>query len=348
MQSRQELKHSGWVFSKNWDLAVFLLPLIIGFLFYFSDVAISRTPSKIFILAILFHYLADAGHVLVTGVPVLGDATIRKKLGMKVWLIPILVVFISVSLFMWNPFIFIRVLAFLAAFHIVMQQFGFLRISQGKFKVGERISETKKSGLFETGLFFNLFFFPLYFWLSGNSNIELAWFVHKDLGAPITWAYFGFVHHLHLFLVVFYFGWQLIPLLKKSKVNWGKFLLTSTSWIWFYSGLVLAKNPSLFWATLFLTHGFGYILFVKVYWQQAASRNYQPPSWWKKNNILTTIGYLVAVTILGATWAKSSELTSFYRILIPLSWAPLITHYVLDGLIWKSRFYKGNVNDGRS
>jgi hypothetical protein len=332
-----QLIQNGWIFSSRWDTSIFAIPLLIGISLGIADVQVSRSAGQFLIFGFLIHTLADAGHVLITGLPVIGDRTIARGLAWRLWLVPTLSILVAVAIFSWSSVAFYRTLAFFASFHIIMQQYGFLQISRANF----RGVKTYLAEKLELILFFNLFLFPMYFWLTGNSKIALSWFASNDFGEPWTSVYFEVIHVLHLCLVIGYFGWQIYPLFKGQPINLGRLLLTGTSWLWYYLGLVQSSNPSVFWVTLMLTHGIGYILFVKTYWRLFPNRDYAPPEWFRKDTLLTIGLYVTAIGILGQIWYMLAQNTSF-GILVPVLWSPLIMHYIFDGIVWKAKFYQGS------
>jgi hypothetical protein len=130
-----------WLFSAPIDLSVFLgsavvslLLLAVGWQFGFLN---DESPDWTWISAVL---LIDVAHVWSTSFRVYFDAEEFKR---RIWLyvlVPVFGYLIGVALYSESELTFWRVLALLAVFHFVRQQFGWINLYRAKLKEESNIT----------------------------------------------------------------------------------------------------------------------------------------------------------------------------------------------------------------
>ncbi len=166
---------SQWLFSREVDLSVFLgsavislLLLAVGWRFGFLN---AETPDWTWISAIL---LIDVAHVWSTSFRTYFDIEEFKS---RIWLytlVPILGYIFGVVLYSEGEMTFWRVLAYLAVFHFVRQQFGWVALYRRKLGETSRLT-----WWIDTLAVYLATVYPLVFWMT-SSKRNFSWFVEGD------------------------------------------------------------------------------------------------------------------------------------------------------------------------
>ena len=346
-QQTDSSTHTPWLFNRSVDLLAFggsaLLAgalLAAGGVFGLLE---QDTPGWTWLIAIL---LIDVAHVYATGFRVYFD---RDEVLRRPWLYgltPLLALAISWAVYSESNDLFWRCLAYLAVFHFVRQQYGWVAMYRSK------AGETGSLGRWiDSSAIYLATIYPLVHW---HCHLPRAfwWFREQDFAsvpmdvsiflAPFYWlsmaAYFG---------RSFYNGWA------KSRWNPGKDLVVATTAICWYVGIISFNSDYAFTVTNVVIHGIPYM--VLVYWYHASSvtdRKQKPlgSAAIRVSRFVGLIWILAYVEelmwdrgiwherawLFGSGW----NLGPFDQILVPLLAVPQITHYVLDGFIWRRRSNK--------
>src|SRR5687768_14448500 len=166
---------SKWLFSREIDLSVFLgsavvslVLLAIGWRFGFLN---EDTPDWTWISAIL---LIDVAHVWSTSFRVYFD---REELKERFWLYLLVPVFgyaVGVALYSEGALTFWRCLAYLAVFHFVRQQYGWVALYRRK------LNETDAwTWWIDAVAIYLATLYPLAFWMTSLPR-NFQWFVEND------------------------------------------------------------------------------------------------------------------------------------------------------------------------
>lgn len=151
---------------------------------------------------------------------------------------------------------------------------------------------------------------------------------------------------VYWFVMAAYFGRSLVQIATGRHWNPGKDLVVATTAICWYVGIVLLNSDYAFTVTNVIIHGIPYM--VLVYWSLERQNERQPRARWSVViPFLATIWLLAYVEELlwdRGVWHERSwlfgdqwEFSGGQPLLIALLAVPQITHYVLDGFIWKRR-----------
>ncbi|MCO8124388.1 hypothetical protein NHH03_21795 [Stieleria sp. TO1_6] len=334
-----------WLFSPAIDLATFggsallaLAMLGIGGVFGWLH---QDTPSWTWVIAIL---LIDVAHVYATGFRVYFD---RAELSRRPWLYgltPLLAWAISWAIYSEDINSFWRCLAYLAVFHFVRQQYGWVALYR------RRSGETDRWGrCIDTAAIYLATLYPLAYWHCHLPR-EFWWFRANDFAAFNTdWS--AWLAPFYWLALVAYAGKSLWQGLVDRHWNPGKDLVVATTAVCWYLGIITFNSDYAFTVTNVIIHGIPYM--VLVYWyRQSARRESENNS--NSASIGIRVGRFVGLIwilayieelvwdrgvwhertwLFGAPW----NLESVEVILVPLLAVPQITHYVLDGFIWRRR-----------
>lgn len=336
---------SKWLFSREVDLSVFLgsaivslLLLAVGWQFGFLS---EDTPDWTWISAIL---LIDVAHVWSTSFRVYFD---KEELKERFWLYILVPVFgyaVGVALYSEGALVFWRVLAYLAVFHFVRQQYGWVALYRRK------ANETSNlTWWIDASAVYLATVYPLAFWMTNQRNFN--WFVENDFfKIPILVEKILFP--IYVLALMTYFGKSIYLYFKDGFLNIGKDIIVLTTAICWYVGIVALNSDYAFTVTNVIIHGVPY--FALIYFYAKARREntgkvYRTLShnWFIFLMTLWFFAYAEELVwnrgvwhernwIFGANW----DLEDWKIFLVPLLAVPQLTHYILDGFIWRRKARK--------
>ena len=169
------LSQSKWLFSPSVDLGVFLGSAMVSILLLVIGARIGvlqdESPDWTWIAAVL---MIDVAHVWATSFRVYFDLDELKK---RVWLytlVPFFGYFVGVALYSESALTFWRILAYLAVFHFVRQQYGWVALSRAKAKETSNLT-----WWIDTLTVYLATIYPLAFWMTSLPR-NFEWFVQND------------------------------------------------------------------------------------------------------------------------------------------------------------------------
>lgn len=347
MESVSDLPRRWWLFSPTLDLLAFLAPallaglaLLAGFRFGFLQ---SDSPEWTWICSVL---LVDVAHVWSTGFRTYFDPKEFRERAVLYVATPLLSWLVGVGLYSFGPLVFWRCMAYLAVWHFVRQQYGWVVLYR------RRLGEFDRAGhLLDSATIYLATIYPLIYWHCHLPR-KFWWFVNQDFQvlpiANVSWlaSLFGIAS---LACQILYWG-RSFQRRWSGFTNPGKDLVVLTTTLCWYVGIVALNSDYAFTVTNVLIHGIPYM--VLVYCWQSHRQMEEPQSAWQRVG-RNWLGFLLTLWALAyfeemfwdrAIWhdrpwlfGESWELASLQVILVPLLAVPQITHYVLDGFIWKRR-----------
>ena len=333
-----------WLFSRNTDLSVFLgsavvslLLLAVGWRLGFLN---SETPDWTWITAIL---MIDVAHVWSTSFRTYFDVEeFKSRMGLYI-LVPVLGYLLGVALYSEGRMVFWRVLAYIAVFHFVRQQYGWVALYRRKAGETSRLTYW-----IDTAAIYLATIYPLSFWMS-SGNREFTWFVEGDF-ATLPAYIDDVLFPLYVIALAAYFGKSVYEYVKAGRLSIGKDVVVGTTAICWYVGIVGLNSDYAFTVTNVIIHGVPYFALIYLY---ARTRREQTSGFYRvlSSNwivFLATLWLLAYVEELfwhrgvwherdwffGSYW--NAEAWKVY--LVPLLAVPQLTHYVLDGFIWKRKY----------
>ncbi len=342
------LARSRWLFGPRVDLAVFLGSALAAFAALgvgaLTGVLDSTTPEWAWIPAVL---LVDVAHVWATGFRVYFD---RAELARRPWLytlVPAIGLAASLAVYRYaGPAVFWRSLAYLAIFHFVRQQYGWVRLYRN------RCGETDPVGQWlDTATIYAATLYPLLYWHTHLPR-HFDWFVPGDVVAlPVLLE--RLARPLYLALLSAYALRSILGWLR-GVGNLGKDVVVVTTAACWYTGIVALDSDYGFAVTNVLIHGVPY--FALVYFTRRARRarlaritgRPEPSRALGLVSFLATLWVIAYVEemlwdravwqdrswLFGASWELGDRARA---IVVPLLALPQLTHYILDGFVWRSR-----------
>lgn len=338
---------SKWLFSREIDLSVFLgsavvslLLLVLGWQIGILD---DESPDWAWISAVL---LIDIAHVWSTSFRVYFDAEEFKR---RIWLyslVPIFGYLIGVALYSEGELVFWKALAMVAVFHFVRQQYGWVALYRRKLGETARLT-----WWIDAAAIYLATVYPLAFWMT-NLPRKFEWFVADDffaLPAIVETVLFP----LYVLALVAYFGKSFYQYFADGFLNIGKDIVVATTAVCWYAGIVFFNSDYAFTVTNVIIHGVPYFAIVYFYAKsrrETASNLYRKLSsnWLVFLATLWALAYIEELLWHRGVWHErnwlfggSWNLTDYKIFLVPLLAIPQLTHYVLDGFIWRKRSNEG-------
>jgi hypothetical protein len=337
--SRSELP---WLFSGPVDLAAFLVPTLVAFglvalgaRFQFLK---GETPEWTWISAVL---LVDVAHVYATAFRVYFDPVERRRRAWLYTLIPVVSLLAGMALYSTGEMVFWRALAYLAVFHFVRQQYGWVALYRA------RAGEHGACGRWvDTLAIYLATIYPLvywhahlprgFWWFLDGDFVALPPFVEKCL-APVYWG-----------ALAAYAGRSLTLAIRRRQYNPGKDIVVATTALCWYTGIVATNSDYVFTVTNVLIHGVPYMILVHWFGSRHDTTHSGSQPWFRR-----LVPYLATVWLLAyceelfwdrgvwheRTWlfGQAWNVGRWNAVLVPLLAVPQMTHYLLDGFIWKRR-----------
>ncbi len=329
-----------WLFSPAVDIGVFagsaaLAVLALGLGAYLG-ILHSDTPEWTWVYAVL---LVDVAHVYSTGFRVYFDPEEVQRRPLLYWLTPTLCFVVGVGVYqLLGEATFWRLLAYLAVWHFVRQQYGWVALYR------RRLDEPDDwTRWVDTLAIYATTIYPLIWW-HAHLPRRFWWFLTNDFAAlpvvvaevaePIYWTI------MVAYLVRSAQAW------REGRPNPGKDMVMVTTALCWYVGIITLNSDYAFTVTNVLIHGIPYIALVYWHTRRRVEKGDRGPVIQGLIPLLLTIWVLAYCEEMfwdRAIWHERSWLFGEgWRVdvgawLVPLLAVPQLTHYILDGYIWKRR-----------
>ena len=340
---------SPWLFGKRADFLLFggsagvaLLFLGIGHVTGLLD---EDAPPWLFLIAVVG---VDVAHVWSTGWRVLSEGRAASR---RLWLyagVPIAAWCAGVLAYSVSPLFFWRVLAYLAVFHFVRQQYGWVSLYRRKNGEGH------DGRLLDAAAIYGATLTPLLFW-HAHLPRKFQWFLRGDFlsGLPEGVSRAAFVVYAGIFAA--WVGKELARARANRPVSWGKILIVfSTAATWFL-GIVAFDSDYAFTVLNVFVHGIPYmglVWFTSKARAETRREAGEAPSLVDRMapRLVPFIAPLLLVAFLEEwgwdrlVWHDHAVLfpgpalnpgALLLALIVPLLALPQATHYVWDAFLWK-------------
>lgn len=296
----------------------------------------------------------DVAHVYSTLFRTYFDKGAWASRGHLFAMVPLLAWIGGVLLYSMGAAVFWRTLAYLAVFHFVRQQYGFARI-YSRDSISMRPFDTWARRLDAVTIYVATGYPLLHWHVTMPKNFH--WFVAGDF-VPLAWPWLDRVG-LSVYAVVMgtYLITQATLFVRKRAFNVPKNLVvigTATSW---YVGIVLFDGDWTFTLANVVSHGVPYMALVWATKRKELVRRSTPEDrmarLFRRRGIplfilaLLTLAYLEELFWDGLVWRDHAEVfplagtfphiqsSALLLWIVPLLAVPQVTHYVVDGFIWR-------------
>ena len=341
-----------WLFGRYKDLAVLFLPvwLIWITLFFLSDSFLDNDlPLWVWVTFIL---CIDVSHVWSTIFRTYLDKEEFQNHKTVLLLAPLISFVLLFGIASESVDYFWRILAYFAVFHFMKQQYGFFALYTAKAKLKRKHTYFKDKWV----LYFTMLY-PVIFWHLSNRNF--VWFIEGDFFNTTLSLNLTFRLILESIYWLSIAGWLIeeISLVKRgtNQLSYGRILWMLSTLINWYLGIVWFNSDVAFTLTNVVAHGVPYIALIVFYQLKKEQFNSAKV---KKNTIwiVTSIVLFSCFLAFGEEYLwdmfLNREKGAFFSSIINYPFSavihpqlkvfilvvltlPQVTHYILDGFIWK-------------
>lgn len=333
---------SYWLFSAPVDLAAFLGSALVSMALlavgWGLGILNADTPDWTWVTLVL---LVDVAHVYATAFRVYFDSAEFFRRPWLYVLTPLLGYLLGVAIYSEGESLFWRVLAYLAVFHFVRQQYGWVALYRSK------CDESGPLGKWiDVAAIYAATCYPLLYW-HAHLPRQFWWFIERDFSKLPAWIANAAFPIYTTCLAVYAFR-SLYRAIKLAEYNPGKDIVVATTALCWYLGIVAFNSDYAFTVTNVVIHGVPYLVLVYWHWSMCGNtESSSPPRGNKAFLFLATLWVLAYVEelfwdrgiwhdrswLFGSSW----ELSQWKTFVVPLLAVPQITHYLLDGFIWRRK-----------
>ena len=342
------MQRSNWIFNQRYDLAWLFVPVWVTWVVMFGLPAEWTTMEVPLWVWVVFVLGIDVSHVWSTLFRTYLDKEEFQHHRKLLIFAPLVAFAGAVAISSISMSLFWRILAYVAVFHFIKQQYGFMRIYKAKAR------DFEKQWLSDNFVIYLSMLYPVFFWHL-NLDRQFSWFITGDFvqWQPTFISTLNVVGSWVYFLIIGLWIIQELYRSKKQPLPTGKVLwVLTTAGNWFI-GIIYFNSDLVFTITNVVAHGIPYMALVLFYQQ----RKFQLKSLsvGKLKYALMLIGG-VMVLALGEEYFwdlfVNKENGAFFASFLPyfetmpaLHWqvlatgllsVPQITHYIVDGFIWKN------------
>jgi len=352
------IKRKNWLISGPTDLLVLFAPVWVLWIVFFSDATYYQSIELPIWAWVVFILGVDVSHVWSSLFRTYLEKEEFKIHRTLLILTPIIALTASILIMSFSMQWFWRAMAYIAVFHFIKQQYGFVALY--KLKSGEK----RKQIISDKVIIYLATLYPVIFW-HFNSTATFNWFVrsdffplHKLFGDPASMIiFFQVANVLYWGTIGFWLFFEIKAHRNKESVSIGKIFWVVTTAINWWFGIVYFNSDVIFSISNVVAHGIPYIALIYYYKikkdeviQQQASRISKKAKWIFA--LLVTI--ILAALIEEYFWDMFiyREHGSFFESIHPYNWEQLANkwwvifaiailalpqqvHYVIDGFIWK-------------
>jgi len=307
-------------------------------------------PIEYWVFLVVF---IDVAHVYSTLYRTYFNPEKLKKRHTLLIAIPLLCYFVGVMLYHVDGLLFWRVLAYLAVYHFIRQQYGFMRL----YSRTENCGKTER--LIDIVAIYTATLYPILSWHFGESR-NFNWFISGDFIYFPSRFLETFATGLYLVIIAVYVIKELISGFKKQRFNIPKNLLIAGTFLSWYFGIVYFNGDMAFTTLNVISHGIPYMALIWFFEKKGYNREMT-----KKNVFMRlsfgkygVLAFTLTIVLLayveeglwdGFVWKEHSSVFSMFSslpqvldmnllsLLVPLLALPQSTHYVLDGFIWRKK-----------
>jgi hypothetical protein len=331
-----------WLFSARIDLTVFLGAALLSAGLALAAPALGLTgdtPLWAWLALVVF---IDVAHVWATLFRVYFDGEELARRPMLYFCAPLLGYAAGVALHSVSGPLFWRVLAYVAVLHFIRQQAGWMTL------YGRRAGNPPWVRHLDAAAIYAATLGPVIWW-HANLPRTFWWFVENDFisGLPKWLGTAALVAHALVLLV-----WLASQLIDRSRFHPGKAALLFATWLVWFVGIVWARDDFSFTVSNVVLHGVPYFALLYRY---AKGRSQEPGYGFAATLLKVGVpGFLSVLLVLAfaeelfwdkLVWHERPALfgsglslpEAALTWLVPLLALPQVTHYVLDGFVWRSR-----------
>ncbi|MCG2610073.1 hypothetical protein LZZ90_00975 [Flavobacterium sp. SM15] len=334
-----------WIHKAKTDSVFILLPpfLVLAVVVLFQDWLAGIQEDYSFYTWLFLIVFIDVAHVYSTLFktyfnPKTFEQQKRLFLGL-----PLLCLLIGIVLFSFGSKVFWSVLAYVAVFHFIRQQYGFMRLYSRK----EPRTQLNRS--IDSLVIYAATGYPMLYWFLSSPR-KFNWFMEDEFFRFENQTVLKILGVCYFLIMLFYVIRTVILSVRQKFFNVPKNAIIAGTALSWYFGIVYFNNDLIFTLLNVVSHGIPYmaLIYLKEI-ESEPSRNYGVFTYLKRFQgvvifvlILTVIAffeeYLWEILVWNEHFSiNAADFSNWHVLLVPLLTVPQFTHYLLDGFIWKSK-----------
>lgn len=254
--------------------------------------------------------------------------------------IPVLSWILGLILYQFGSLTFWSVLALVAVFHFIRQQYGFMRI-YARFEPNNWSKRIDEIAVYSATIF------PMLYWF--KTPRAFTWFVENEF----HWLqklpdYRNAITVVYVFILSVWIIKTAYEIIKTRKVNLLKIAVISGTYLSWYFGIVYFNNDLVFTFLNVISHGIPYValIYIREIKQKETAQQNNFSVFKSTLGIFLFIGVIIGFAFFEEflweilVWNEHFSLNlnvsmNWFQFLVPLLVVPQLTHYLLDGFIWR-------------
>jgi len=336
-----------WIRSPGFDGAFILAPSWLIAVAVLTLPALTRTGPMGTLPWLVLIVGLDVAHVYATLFRTYLDRRERRSHGPLLTLVPLFCWLAATLVHALSAALFWTVVAYTAVFHFIRQQYGLMMLY-----ATPRDRESRARRYLDAALIGAATLYPILYW---HTHLPRAfvWFIDGDFIAlpaavePVARALYAAIAALYIVV-------HLVSAIRGEPVNVPRQLVVAGTALSWYVGIVAYDADLAFTATNVIAHAIPYLALIFVYAENREVLERPPRRVFVAAAVPLLFALLVGLAYVeeglwdGFVWRE--HLSAFapfaglpvaegaWRdLLVPLLILPQLTHYVLDGFIWRLR-----------
>jgi hypothetical protein len=314
----------------------FPVALVLLFSAYFNSNEVSTFWWVLLVLCV------DVSHVYSTLFRLYWDRETFQTYKKLLLIIPLMAFVAGFFLHLYSSLLFWRILAYVAVFHFIRQQYGFLRL----YSRAERTAKILR--LIDTVSIYNATVYPILYW-HVHATEKLAWFIKGDFIHLDASAIFPLFTYFYFFTIGTYLMKEIFISWETGFVNVPKNMIVVGTYLSWYVGIVLFQGDLIFTLLNVVAHGIPYMALIWIYGKKKATKTFSFN--WRGVSVflavLLVLAYAEEFLWDGFVWKDHPEVFPFVThfatiespfilsMVVAVLVLPQVTHYILDGFIWR-------------
>ncbi|MEZ4375047.1 MAG: hypothetical protein R3B07_29820 [Polyangiaceae bacterium] len=364
-----------WLWSVQVDLGVFAGSAAFALLCVFGMRALGIAPGSLPPWAWLVFVLGiDVSHVYSTLFRTYLDGEELARHRVRYLVVPLIAYGIGVALYAVGALWFWRVLAYVAVFHFIRQQVGWVALyraraaaqwrgrAQGEGEAAQREVQRRQrvDKLIDEVTVYAATLFPIVHWHANLAHTRFTWFVQGDFVdvSGVATAVLPVARAIWVAALIVFALRQLWLVKQEGAIQLGKCVVVATTALTWYVGIVATNSDAEFTVTNVVVHGVPYMALLYFYGQaRRREAPHQPGSQLLVGGLLAFAGSLLLLAFVEEliwdrlVWKDNPWLFGGSDIqlgpwalcfLVPLLSLPQFTHYLLDGVLWRRQDTREN------
>jgi len=342
-----------WIGKPLTDILFILLPPFVCLLIVILFPAIFQQSEAVSLAGwVILILLIDVGHVYSTLYRTYFDSHAMKQQKALLFAIPFFSFVLGVLVYSMSSLWFWRLLTYIAVYHFIRQQYGFMRIYSRYEKKDNYSSISDKIIIYTASIY------PMLYWhLKGPRNFN--WFIDNEFVFIRSEGILTFLTIVYFTIVGLYVLFQIRHIILTKTVNLPKLAIISGTLLSWYFGIVYFNGDMAFTLLNVVSHGIPYMALVWIHGKKSTS--VKPAANRLLQLVFSRYGLIFFLLIIFAlafieeslwdisVWKEHKTIFGTNHItniqlsdqllcfIVPLLTVPQLTHYIVDGYIWKKK-----------